>query len=128
MGRYLDASELSDSECIWKYVFGEQPSEIGEMLNIPMMEETGVYGLVGGGYGDDYVSNILITNPQLTHSVLTDWLFAIKTGDDTFTIKDKYLEGEYPAVNPGSEYFIELIESICEYLNYRYSTVLIRET
>lgn len=128
MGRYLDASELSDSECIWKYVFGEQPSEVGDILNIPMMGETGVYGLIGGGYGDDYVSTILITDPQLTHSVLTDWLFAIKTGEDTFTIEEKYYEGEYPVVNPGSEYFIELMESIAKYIEYRYSTVLIRET
>tara|TARA_B100002019_G_C21259547_1_gene595892 strand:+ start:1441 stop:1830 length:390 start_codon:yes stop_codon:yes gene_type:complete len=129
MGRYLNA--LSDGKTerhFYKYVFGDQPSEIDLIMELPEMDEMAEI-FVGSNTS---APALFIFDTTALHEYLTEWLAAYDMGEETVFVIERTYGGnaEYDLELPSeaSEYFIDLLKAIHEITEYVSSDMFIFET
>ncbi len=130
MGRWLNY--LSDGKTerhFYKYVFGEQGSEIDLISELPEMNEMAEV-MVGR---DASAPALFIFDTPALHEYLTEWLAAYDMGEETvFVIEREWGGGdtEYDLELPAgaSEYFVDLLRAIHKATEYISSDMFIFET
>ena len=119
MGRYLNyLSEGKTERHFYKYVFGDQPSEIGEILDLPEMDEMAeVY--VGR---DASAPALFIFDTGALHEYLNEWLAAYDMEEETIFVVEREYGGnaEYDLELPAgvSDHFIDLLRAIQKATEY----------
>jgi len=119
MGRYLNyLSEGGSERHFYKYVFGDQPSEIGEIMGLPEMDEMAeVY--VGRDAG---APGLFIFDTGSLHEYLSEWLAAYDMGEETVFVIERPYGGnaEYELKIPTgvSDHFIDLLRAIHKATEY----------
>jgi len=130
MGRYLNyLSEGKTERHFYKYVFGDQASEIDLIMDLPEMNEIAEV-MVGS---DTSAPALFIFDTPALHEYLTEWLAAYDMGEETvFVIERTYGGGdtEYDLEIPvgASEYFVDLLRAIHEATEYVSGDMFIFET
>ena len=129
MGRYLNY--LSDGKTerhFYKYVFGEQGSEIDLISELPEMNEIAEV-MIGS---DASAPALFIFDTPALHEYLNEWLAAYDMGEETvFVVKREWGgDNEYDLEIPSeaSEYFVDLLRAIHEVTEYVYSRMFIYES
>ncbi len=129
MGRYLNY--LSDGKAghhFYKYVFGDQPSEIDLISELPEMREMAEV-FVGS---DASAPALFIFDTPALHEYLTEWLAAYDMGEETVFVIERTWGGnaEYDLELPmgASPYFIDLLRAIQEATEYVSSDMFIFES
>tara|TARA_B100000900_G_scaffold79471_1_gene63875 strand:+ start:7630 stop:8022 length:393 start_codon:yes stop_codon:yes gene_type:complete len=114
MGRYLNyLSEGGSERHFYKYVFGSQPSEIGEIMKLPDMEEMAEV-MIGR---DASAPALFIFETGLLNEYLNEWLAAYDMNEETFVMDWGYTgmtDAEYDLEIPSgvSDHFIDLLRAI----------------
>tara|TARA_B100000683_G_C12399438_1_gene519099 strand:- start:483 stop:869 length:387 start_codon:yes stop_codon:yes gene_type:complete len=128
MGRYLNVLSDGKTERFYKYVFGEQGSEIDLIMELPEMNEMAEV-FVGS---DASAPALFIFETAELHEYLTEWLAAYDMGEETvFVVKREWGgDNEYDLEIPSeaSEYFVDLLRAIHEVTEYVYSRMFIYES
>ena len=126
MGRYLNYLSLGNYERhFYKYVFGSQPSEINEIMNLPEMSEMAeVY--MGS---DTSAPALFIFETGLLNEYLNEWLAAYDMNEETFVMDWGYTgmtDAEYDLELPSgvSEYFVDLLRAIQRATEYASSDTM----
>ena len=129
MGRYLDSLSDGKSERhFYKYVFGDQPSEIDLIMDLPEMDEMAEI-MTGANVG---APNLFIFDTPALNEYLTEWLAAYDMGEETVFVVERTFGGnaEYDLKLPtgASEYFIDLLRAIQQVTEYVSSDMYIFES
>lgn len=129
MGRYLNSLSDGKSERhFYKYVFGDQPSEIDLIMDLPEMEEMAEI-MTGANVG---APNLFIFDAPALNEYLTEWLAAYDMGEETVFVVERTYGGnaEYDLKLPtgASEYFIDLLRAIRNQVMWASGDMFIFET